>query len=141
MAATGAEAVSVAADLCADDGPAGVVAEAVERFGRIDVLVHSAGIYQKASLADSTDEVIDAQWETNARAPYRLTREALPHLGEGSSVIFVSSTAGHVGSSDDSAYCVSKGAVEMLVKALGVELAPAGDPGQRRGARATCAPR
>ena len=58
-----------------------MVAEAVERFGRIDVLVHSAGIYQKASLADSTDEVIDTQWETNARAPYRLTREALPHLG------------------------------------------------------------
>jgi NAD(P)-dependent dehydrogenase (short-subunit alcohol dehydrogenase family) len=126
VAATGAETQCVAADLNADDGPATVVAEAVERFGRIDVLVHSAGIYQKASLAESTDEVIDAQWATNARAPYRLTREALPHLGEGSSVVFVSSTAGHVGSADDSAYCVSKGAVEMLVKALGVELAPQG---------------
>jgi NAD(P)-dependent dehydrogenase (short-subunit alcohol dehydrogenase family) len=123
---TGAEAFSVAADLTADDGPASVVAEAVDRFGRIDVLVHSAGIYEQASLADSTDAVIDAQWATNARAPYRLTREALPHLGRGSSVIFLSSTAGHVGSSDDSAYCVSKGAVEMLVKALGVELAPQG---------------
>jgi NAD(P)-dependent dehydrogenase (short-subunit alcohol dehydrogenase family) len=126
VTATGAEALSVAADLCADDGPATVVAAVVEAFGRIDVLVHSAGIYQRASLADSSDEVIDAQWATNTRAPYRLTREALPHLGRGSSVIFVSSTAGHVGSPDDSAYCVSKGAVEMLVKALGVELAPQG---------------
>ena len=126
VVATGADALSVAADLCADDGPAAVVAQAVEHFGRIDVLVHSAGIYEQASLAESTDEVIDAQWATNARAPYRLTREALPHLGRGSSVIFVSSTAGHVGSATDSAYCASKGAVEMLVKALGVELAPQG---------------
>src|SRR5687767_163723 len=49
VAASGTEAISVAADLCSDDGPADVVAEAVDRFGRIDVLVHSAGIYQQAS--------------------------------------------------------------------------------------------
>jgi NAD(P)-dependent dehydrogenase (short-subunit alcohol dehydrogenase family) len=126
VGATGADTACVAADICDDEAPETIVAEALRHFGRIDVLVHSAGIYQKASLADSSDEVFDSQWMTNTRAPYRLTRAALPHLGRGSSVIFLSSTAGHVGSSDDSAYCASKGAVELIVKALGVELAPKG---------------
>jgi NAD(P)-dependent dehydrogenase (short-subunit alcohol dehydrogenase family) len=126
VAATGAVAVGITADLCADDAPAAVVAEAVERLGGIDVLVHSAGVYAMASLADTTDEILDGQWEVNARAPYRLTRAALPHLGAGSAVIFVSSMSGHIGSPDDSAYCASKGAVEMIVKALATELAPQG---------------
>src|SRR5262245_10609019 len=124
--ATGAEAAIVAVDLAADDAPDTVVAAALEHLGGIDVLVHSAGIYLPGSLAETTDQVFDDQWVINVRAPYRLTRAALPHLHPGAAVIFVSSTAGHVGSSDDSAYCASKGAVELIVKALGVELAAQG---------------
>jgi NAD(P)-dependent dehydrogenase (short-subunit alcohol dehydrogenase family) len=50
----------------------------------------------------------------------------VPHLQPGSAVIFLSSVSGYVGSANDSAYCASKGAVELIVKALGVELAPRG---------------
>lgn len=124
--ATGASAATVAVDLCADDAPTAVADAALARFGRIDVLVHSAGIYRQGSLEDTTDEILDAQWLTNVRAPYRLTRAVVPHLRPGSAVIFVSSMSGHVGSPNDSAYCASKGAVELIVKALGTELAPRG---------------
>ncbi|CCH28405.1 SDR family oxidoreductase [Actinosynnema sp. NPDC047251] len=126
VAAVGAEHHEVAADLRDDGAAEAVVAAALHRFGRIDVLVHSAGIYAQASLADTTDEIFDGQWETNVRGPFRLTRAAHPHLGRGASVVFVSSMSGHVGSPDDAAYCASKGAVELLVKALATELAPAG---------------
>jgi len=126
VAATGAEAASIVADVCADDAPGAIVDEVLGRFGRLDVVVHSAGIYLQASLADSTDEVFDSQWLTNTRAPYRLTRAAAPHLGPGSSIVFISSMSGHVGSPDDSAYCASKGAIELIVKALATELAPQG---------------
>lgn len=122
----GAGAVPVAVDLRVDDAAERVVDAALRAFGRIDVLVHSAGIYAQASLTDTTDAILDDHWATNVRGPFQLTRAARPHLGRGSSIIFISSMSGHVGSANDSAYCASKGAVELLVKALAVELAPAG---------------
>ncbi|MBB5076395.1 SDR family NAD(P)-dependent oxidoreductase [Nonomuraea endophytica] len=126
VTAAGADAATVAVDLRADDAPEAIVAAALARFGRIDVLVHSAGIYTQASLEETTDEVFDDQWTINVRAPFRLTRAVRPHLGRGASIIFVSSMSGHVGSPNDSAYCASKGAIELMVKALATELAPAG---------------
>jgi NAD(P)-dependent dehydrogenase (short-subunit alcohol dehydrogenase family) len=122
----GGEASLIAADLTRADSPGAVVSDAVERFGRIDVLVHAAGLFKPAPLAETTDEELDAQWQVNVRAPFRLTREALPHLPRGGAVIFVSSIAGHVGFPNSSAYCATKGAVELMVKALSMELAPLG---------------
>ena len=126
VTATGARGAVVAADLTADDAPRAVVEAALGEFGRIDGLVNAAGIYKMASLADTTDEIFDEHWHANVRAPYRLTREVAPHLGDGGSIVFISSMSGHVGSPNDSAYCASKGAVELIVKALGTELAPRG---------------
>ncbi|WP_436794600.1 SDR family NAD(P)-dependent oxidoreductase [Actinospongicola halichondriae] len=123
---SGAEALPVSVDLVADDAPTTIVDEVIERFGRLDIVVHSAGVYEMASLADTTDEMLDAHWAVNVRAPFRLSRAALPHLAPGSAIVFISSMSGHVGSPDDSAYCLSKGAIEMLVKALASELAPQG---------------
>jgi NAD(P)-dependent dehydrogenase (short-subunit alcohol dehydrogenase family) len=125
VAATGARAESVSVDLRADEAPEEIVAAALEHFGRIDGLVNAAGIYRMASLADTTDEIFDEHWQSNVRAPYRLTRAVAPHLDRGS-IVFVSSMSGHVGSPNDSAYCASKGAIELIVKALGTELAPSG---------------
>jgi NAD(P)-dependent dehydrogenase (short-subunit alcohol dehydrogenase family) len=126
VAATGADTACVVADLCADDAPSAIVDATISEFGQLDVLVHSAGVFTPMPFADTTDDAFDSQWRTNVRAPYRLTQAALPHLGRGSSVIFVSSIGGHVGSPDCSAYCASKGAVELLVKSLATELAPTG---------------
>jgi NAD(P)-dependent dehydrogenase (short-subunit alcohol dehydrogenase family) len=126
VTATGARGAVVATDLTTDDAPRAVVGAALAEFGRIDGLVNAAGIYRMASLADTTDEIFDEHWHANVRAPYRLTREVAPHLGDGGSIVFISSMSGHVGSPNDSAYCASKGAVELIVKALGTELAPRG---------------
>lgn len=126
IAAAGGTASSVAVDLRADDAPDRVVAAALDAFGRIDVLVNAAGIYRMASLPDTTDAILDEHWDANVRAPYRLTRAVHPHLGDGASIVFVSSMSGHVGSPNDSAYCASKGAIELIVKALATELAPQG---------------
>ena len=126
VTATGAQAVTVAVDLLTDDAPQTVVDTAIETFGRIDVLVNAAGIYRMASLDDTTDALFDEHWAANVRAPFRLTRAVKPHLARGSSIVFVSSMSGHVGSPNDVAYCTSKGAIELLVKALATELAPQG---------------
>lgn len=124
VAATGAETATIAVDLTAEEGPAQVVEQAAAALGGIDVLVNAAGVFLPTPFEETTDEILDQQWQVNVRAPYRLTRELLPHLSAGDSVIFISSIAGHVGFPNSSAYCATKGAVELMVKALTMELAP-----------------
>ena len=96
LADVGAGAV-LALDLTADEAPARVVQAALDAYGRLDGVVHSAGVFEPMPFAEATRESLDRQWATNVRAPYLLTQAALPHLEAGASVVFVSSIAGHVG--------------------------------------------
>jgi NAD(P)-dependent dehydrogenase (short-subunit alcohol dehydrogenase family) len=118
----------VVADLADDDAPAAIVAETIAAFGKLDVLVHSAGLFWPKPFEEAPLEDFDAQFRINVRAPYALTQAALPHLraAGGGSVIFISSIAGHVGFPSSTAYCGSKGAVELMTKSLAMELAPEG---------------
>jgi NAD(P)-dependent dehydrogenase (short-subunit alcohol dehydrogenase family) len=88
--------------------------------------VHSAGLFEPLPFLESSLESFDRQWALNVRAPFALTQAVLPHLGEGASVIFVSSIAGHVAFPSSAAYCATKGAIELMTRALAVELAPQG---------------
>jgi NAD(P)-dependent dehydrogenase (short-subunit alcohol dehydrogenase family) len=116
----------VAADL-AEDGSAGtIVAETLGAFGALNVLVHSAGIFWPKPFAEAPLSDFDEQFRINVRAPYALTQAALPHLQPDGSVIFISSIAGRVGFPSSTAYCGTKGAVELMTKSLAMELAPVG---------------
>jgi NAD(P)-dependent dehydrogenase (short-subunit alcohol dehydrogenase family) len=116
----------VVADLADDAAPATIVAEAVRTFGVLDAVVHSAGIFWPKPFADAPLADFDAQFRINVRAPYALTQAALPHLQPDASVIFISSIAGRVGFPSSTAYCGTKGAVELMTKSLAMELAPLG---------------
>ena len=116
----------VAVDLTAAEAPQRIVDETIEAFGALTTLLHMAGIFLPMPLTDAPLEDFDEQWRVNVRAPYALTKAALPHLAPDSSVIFVSSIAGQVAFPNSAAYCATKGAIEQLTKALAVELAPAG---------------
>jgi NAD(P)-dependent dehydrogenase (short-subunit alcohol dehydrogenase family) len=113
-------------DIAGDEAPPAIVVRTLDAFGRIDVLVHSAGLFEPIPLEEMPAESLDRQWRTNVRAPLLLTRAALPHLGAGSSVVFVSSIAGHVGFPSSVAYCATKGAIELATRALAIELSPRG---------------
>ena len=116
----------VAADLAEDEAPARIVSEAVGAFGALNVVVHSAGIFWPKPFAEAPLTDFDAQFRVNVRAPYALTQAALPHLQPDGAVIFISSIAGRVGFPSSTAYCGTKGAVELMTKSLAMELAPAG---------------
>jgi NAD(P)-dependent dehydrogenase (short-subunit alcohol dehydrogenase family) len=116
----------IAVDLVADDAPARIVEEALDAFGAITTLLHMAGIFWPKPIVDAPLEDFDMQWKVNVRAPYALTKAAVPHLKRDDSITFVSSIAGQVAFPNSAAYCATKGAVEQLTKALAVELAPAG---------------
>lgn len=111
-----------AEELTADGAPQRVVQAARVQLGGVDVLVHSAGIFAGKRFADEDGESLDHLWAINVRAPFLLTQAALTDLHGGGSVIFVSSACGRVGFPGAVAYCATKGAIEMMIKALAVDL-------------------
>jgi len=99
-----------------------------ERFGRLDALVHNAGIFRPDSLATQTDASWDTQLDTNLAAPLRLTRALLPLLQKGrdASVVMVSSNLGLRPIPNALSYSISKAALNFAVTCLAPELGPLG---------------
>lgn len=101
-----------------------VTAEAAKRFGGIDALVTSAGLYRDAVVAEMTD----AQWQQtiaiNLDGVFYTCRAAIPHLNEGSAIVNIASLAGHRGSHAHAHYAAAKGGVVVFSRSLAVELAP-----------------
>jgi NAD(P)-dependent dehydrogenase (short-subunit alcohol dehydrogenase family) len=122
----GHEAHGVVAELTDFAGARAVVDTTIERYGRMDVLVHSAGIFIPATFVDATCEELDRHWKVNVRAPFELTQVALAHLGPGSSVIFITSTVARVGFANTATYSASKAAVDGMMRVMAIELAPRG---------------
>ncbi|HEY0198121.1 MAG TPA: SDR family oxidoreductase [Rhodanobacter sp.] len=113
----GGRADSVGADLAAADGPHKLAKEVHRIVGdRLDVLVANAGTSKSATIDELTVEDFDRLYAVNVRAPYFLVQQLLPILGEGSSVVFVSSLAARSAVGNLSAYASTKGAVDTLVK-------------------------
>jgi NAD(P)-dependent dehydrogenase (short-subunit alcohol dehydrogenase family) len=115
-----------ACDVTAPDAPQRILDATKRAFGRVDALVHAAGIYLVGAVDEVTLEDFDKQFAVNVRAPYALTLAALPELRRGSSLIFITSIFGNVGATESSVYCGTKGAVESMVRALALELGPRG---------------
>ena len=104
------------------------VQAAVERFGRIDVLVNNAGNFYAGFFEEIPTEDFRAQVETNLFGPLNVTRAVLPVMRAQRSglVVTLSSTAGIVGGEFTSAYVASKFAVEGWMESLTPEVAPFG---------------
>ena len=116
--------VTVVGDLCDDNAHEAVRKAAVDAYGSVDVLVHCAGLLQKGTLSEASVESIDRMWRINARAPMLLTKALIPHLNEGSAVVFVSSTVAYTGFPAYAPYTATKGALEAFSRSLAIELAP-----------------
>jgi NAD(P)-dependent dehydrogenase (short-subunit alcohol dehydrogenase family) len=104
------------------------VQAAVERFGRIDVLVNNAGNFIAGFFEEITPEQFRAQLETNLFGPLNVTRAVLPVLRAQRSglVVTISSTAGISGQEFCTAYAASKFALEGWMESLTPEIAPFG---------------
>jgi NAD(P)-dependent dehydrogenase (short-subunit alcohol dehydrogenase family) len=125
--AAGGTAAICQADLTVPDAPKRIVDTAAEAFSRIDVVVNAAGVIASAPLEATSDDLWDAMMAINARAPFRLMRDALPHLkATRGSVVNVSSVNGLRSFPGVLAYCVSKAAVDHLTRCAAIELAPFG---------------
>jgi len=101
---------------------------AVERFGRIDVLVNNAGNFYAGFFEEISPEDFRAQVETNLFGPLSVTRAVLPVMRAQRSglVVTISSTAGLIGQEFTSAYAASKFALEGWMESLTPEVTPFG---------------
>jgi 3-oxoacyl-[acyl-carrier protein] reductase len=113
----GGKADAVGADLQAPDGPHKLAAEVRKLVGaRLDILVANAGVAKGASIEEQTVEDFDRQFAINVRAPFFLVQQLLPVLGEGSSVILLSSVVARAAVAVLPAYAATKGAISTMVK-------------------------
>ncbi len=124
---SGGEALALALDVSKDDDWRRVVAEAEARFGKLNVLVNNAGIIERHSLEETSEETWDRIMAVNAKGVFLGTKAALPAMRRagGGSIINISSISGMV-SVGYPAYNASKGAVRVFTKSAAVEYAGEG---------------
>ncbi|MDE2396916.1 MAG: SDR family oxidoreductase [Burkholderiales bacterium] len=125
--AAGADAHLLQGDIADDAVCRALAREAVQRWGRIDGLVHSAGTTRFVALADL--EGVSAQdfqqlFGVNTVAAFQLARAAAPHMGPGSAMVCVSSSSTLSGNGSSLPYVVSKAALNGLTLGLARALAP-----------------
>jgi NAD(P)-dependent dehydrogenase (short-subunit alcohol dehydrogenase family) len=104
--------------------PERIVSAAVERQGGIDILFNKAGVSSHTPFTEMTDEIWDRTLAVNLRAPFRLTRAALPELKKSKAGRIIN-TASVMAERTDyglAAYCASKAGIAGLTRTLALEL-------------------
>ncbi|YCO00737.1 SDR family NAD(P)-dependent oxidoreductase [Vibrio sp. VNB-15] len=127
---TAGKVESIVADLSSVKAVKQMVAEVAERFGKLDVIINNAGVF--ATPNSRTQEGLDVRFAVNTIAPYMLTKELLPLLGNTGRIVNLSSAAqapvsiealmGDKPLSDGEAYAQSKLALTMWSRVMGLQL-------------------
>jgi 3(or 17)beta-hydroxysteroid dehydrogenase len=127
--AIGGDAVFVRHDVTNEENWRTVVGAAVERFGRLDVLLNNAGIIIVANVEETTVEQLRKIMAVNFDGVFLGCKHAIPAMRKsgGGSIINISSAAGLVGTAAFPAYSASKGAVRLLTKSVAAHCRDRGD--------------
>lgn len=124
ITAAGGKAVAVQADVSKADQAQGLIDAAVSSFGRLDVLVNNSGIYDFAPIEEVTEDHYRRMFDVNVLGVLLTTGAAAKHLGEGGSVINISSAVTSVLMPNSAVYTGTKGAVDAITGVLANELGP-----------------
>lgn len=125
----GGKAIAVAGDMTRRADVEGLVAETRRNFGdSIDVLVNVVGgLVARKALPEMDEDFLEHVLRLNVTSAFLTTRCVLPHMGQGGSIVNLSSQAGRDGGGPGAAaYATAKGAVMSLTRAMAKELGPAG---------------
>ncbi len=125
----GGHAVGVDADITSASDLHAMVQKAVDAFGSLDVLVNNAGIEDRKSLLEETEDGYDEVMAVNMKSAFFGTQAAAKQFiaqGRGGLVLNISSVHEDWPMPGNLAYCVSKGGMRMLARSGGVELGPHG---------------
>ena len=119
----GGECLFLRLDVTSESDWQRAVATAVDRFGKLNVLVNNAGIFPIAHVEETSGELWDQVTEINAKGVFLGTKCAIPEMRKagGGTIINISSIAGLIGSAMAPAYGASKGAVRIFTKATAIQ--------------------
>ncbi len=119
-------ATAYAADVTNLEEIESVVAQVIETFGKVDVLINSAGINIRGAIDELSPEDFSQVMKVNVDGTWNASRAVTPNMKKNGygRIINMASTLGLVGLSNRTPYCASKGAVVQMTRALGLELAP-----------------
>jgi len=118
----GGTAVAVHGDVSKSAGAQGIVDAAIDRFGRLDILVNNSGVYGFAPIEDVTEEDFHRHFNVNVLGLLLTTQAAVKHLGEGSSIINIGSVVTRITPPGSAVYTGTKGAVDAITGVLSREL-------------------
>ena len=118
------DCVFMVIDLSKPDAPADLIKEVINKFGCLDVVINNAGLANVMPLKDTSVEMWDKIFKVNARAPYFICKEAIPHLKESQNPVIINmgSVVGFKGYMNQSVYASSKHALAGFTKVLAKEV-------------------
>jgi glucose 1-dehydrogenase len=123
--ATGGRAYIIQADVGSVGEAQGMIAAAIEHFGKLDILVNNAGILKNAALWEVTEEDYDRVLDVDLKGPFFTIQAFVRHLMETNrpgKVINISSVHEELPFPQFASYCIAKGGLRMLTRALAIEL-------------------
>jgi glucose 1-dehydrogenase len=127
VAAFGPTGIAVPGDVSQRADVERMVAQVVEKFGRLDVAINNAGIEIKKGILDVTDDEWNKVINVNLYGSFLLSQVAARQMvkqGDGGKLINISSVHEDIPFPQYTAYCASKGGVRMMMRNLAMELAP-----------------
>ena len=126
IVAAGGHAVAVGADVTSKTEVEALVRAAIEHFGRLDIVVNNSGIYQFAAIEETTEDLYRQQFDINVLGPLLVAGAAAPYLGQGGSIINISSNVTRTLPAQSAIYTGTKGAIDAITGVLARELGPRG---------------
>ncbi|MCA8423586.1 glucose 1-dehydrogenase [Burkholderia seminalis] len=124
--AAGGQALAVRADVTNKTEVEALVNVAVDHFGRLDIVVNNAGVYQFARIEETTEACYREQFDINVLGPLLVVGAAAPHLGKGGSIVNIGSNVTRVLPAESAIYSGTKGAIDAITGVLSRELGPRG---------------
>jgi NAD(P)-dependent dehydrogenase (short-subunit alcohol dehydrogenase family) len=125
LAAHDVDALAIRCDLRNPEDIQQTVASVIEEFGRLDLLVNNAGVFESEALEDISVDQWDAMFTTNTRAPFLMAKAAHPHLRAARGrILNIGSLGGLHPWATHAHYCTSKAALHMLTQTMSKAFAP-----------------
>jgi 3-oxoacyl-[acyl-carrier protein] reductase/pteridine reductase len=125
LAAFNVDSFAVRIDLRDPESIRQSVAAVIDEFGRLDILINNAGVFESATLEQITVEQWDRMFATNTRAPFLVAQAAYPHLrAAGGRIVNIGSLGGTHPWATHAHYCTSKAALHMLSQTMAKAWAP-----------------
>src|SRR5258708_7983042 len=122
ITAAGGKVVAVQGDVSNAADAQGIVQAAIKNYGRLDILVNNSGVYEHAPIEDITEEHFHRQFNINVLGLLLATQAAVKHIGEGGSIINISSVTSRIAPPNSAVYSGTKGAVDAITGVLPREL-------------------